>query len=97
MQFIELDNGHFSIKFGNPKRRNRKRIYSVLKTNYGKDGTVYNTYCVQRFNSKTLDYFVEVCKKDSFEKVITTQSLNRKRPLNMKDCRDIINGLSEVV
>lgn len=95
MQFIELDNGHFSIKFGNPKIRNRKRIYNILKTNYGKDGTIYNTYCVQKFNSKTLDYFVEVCKKDEFEKVITTETLGRKRKLTMKDCRDIIKLLME--
>lgn len=95
MQFIELDNGNFTLKLGNPKIRNRKRIYKILKTNYGKDGKIYNTYCVQKFNSKTLDYFVEIIRKGEFEKVITTQSLKRKKQLNLKDCRDIINLLME--
>ncbi|MGL5715210.1 MAG: hypothetical protein ACRCX2_19490 [Paraclostridium sp.] len=82
-----------SIRFNNKPRRNRKIVYNVLKTNYNhSNGDVINTYCVQRFSSKTLDYFVEVIPKNDFEFVITAESLGLKT-LTLKNCRDIVKEL----
>lgn len=83
-----------TIKFGNPTRRkNRPFIYQIIKTNYNhKNGDIINTYCIQQFNSKTLQYFVEVCPKDNFEYVIRAEDLG-KRNLNLKDCRNIVKEL----
>lgn len=83
-----------TIKFGNPTRRkNRPFIYQIIKTNYNhKNGDIINTYCIQQFNSKTLQYLVEVCPKYNFEYVIRAEDLG-KRNLNLKDCRNIVKEL----
>lgn len=82
------------MDFGNPiRRRNRPYIYQIIKTNYNnKNGDIINTYCIQQFNSKTLQYFIEVCPKDNFEYVIRAEDLGKKH-LNFKDCRDIVKEL----
>jgi hypothetical protein len=79
------------IKFGNPARRkNRPFVYQILKTNYNHlNGDVINTYCIQKINSKTLQYFVEVCPKDGFEYIIGAEDIGKKN-LSLKDCRDIV-------
>lgn len=85
-----------TVKFGNPTRRkNRPFIYQILKTNYNhENGDVINTYCVQKFNSKTLQYFIEVCPRDGFEYVMC--SYKGKKNLNLKDCRDIVKELLQI-
>lgn len=76
-----------------PRRRNRPHVYQILKTNYNHEtGSVYNTYCIQDYNSKVLIYFVEVCPVDDFEWVVGARALGKKH-LNLKDCRDIIKSL----
>lgn len=88
---IRLKNGR--IDFGNPIRRKRRRIYQIIKTNYNhKNGDIINTYCIQRFNSKSLDYFIEVNPKDDFEYTIGADALGKKF-LNLRDCRNIVNKL----
>lgn len=94
MRMTIMEDG--TVKFGNPTRRkNRPFIYQILKTNYNhENGDVIKTCCVQKFNSKTLQYFVEVCMRDGFEYVVGAKEQGKKN-LNLKDCRDIVKSLTK--
>lgn len=86
MKELRIRKSNRTLYYGNAPRRRRARVYQILKTNYNHEtGDIINTYCIQRHNSKTLDYFVEVCPTDEFEYTISA--------VNLKECRDIVKDL----
>lgn len=92
--WLSTDSETIIMKFGNPPRRKRPFIYKVLQSNYcEKTGDILNIYCAQKYNSKTLQYFIEICpanESDYF--TITGLDLGRKN-LSLRDCKNMVKKL----
>lgn len=90
---IKMMQGKWGLVFGNPSRRIRPFVYQIIRQNYNpKTGDVIKTYCVQRYNSKTLDYFIEVESKEGCDYVINAQRWGWKH-FSQRDCRNIVKSI----
>ena len=93
---LEENEGTLILKFSNPvRRKNRPFTYNLLQSNYcEKTGDILNIYCAQKYNSKTLQYFIEICPPKESEKaiIINSSDMGITNP-SLRDCKNMVKKL----